>query len=194
MDDLLLVSALVPSDWSALSMGLEWIVIAIVWACVLAAKIVGYALVLSLGWFVRQSWPALYESVQDGIRERPGLSLCAGILTLLSLAIVTAVLVLTIIGIPLAILLVTIAILTTALGLAVVAEIVGARLPMASLPGHPERQLVMGLVVLLGVSMVPVLGDALLLIAVTIGSGAIAMAVLGAHSRRHASHESVITY
>jgi hypothetical protein len=175
-------------------MDAEWIIVTVVWAFVLAAKIVGCALVLALGWFVRHEWPAFHEAVADGVRERPGLSLCAGVLAQLALAIVTVVLALTIVGIPLAIVLVTMAVLVAGLGLATVAELVGARLPLPSLAAHPERQLVMGVIVVLALSMVPLLGDALLVGAITVGSGAIAMAILGGFSRHAAHPESVITY
>jgi hypothetical protein len=194
MNDFLGLLAASPSDWSLFGMELEWILLVIVWACVFAAKAVACVLVLCLGWYVRQTWPEFHERVEDGIRERPGLSLCAGALTQLALGIVTSVLVLTIVGIPLAILLVTLSIVATALGVAVLAEVIGKRLPMASLREHPERQLVMGLAVVLAVSLIPLLGDALLMLAVIAGSGAVAMAILSAHGARTARRESVVTY
>jgi hypothetical protein len=143
-------------------------------------KTVGMAIVLTLlGIVIAALWPARVRNVISTMKRRPGMSVLAGVLTLLATVTASLLLGITFIGIPISVA------LLIALGCAVMLGVTGVScLVGEALPGKGRtvrtamRCLVIGFVVLTVVSFLP-FGSLLILLAVSIGLGAVVLSRVG---------------
>jgi len=141
-------------------------------------KTVGMAIVLTLlGIVIAALWPARVRNVISTMKRRPGMSVLAGVLALLATVTASLLLGITFIGIPISVA------LLIALGCAVMLGVTGVScLVGEALPGKAGRTamrcLVIGFVVLTVVSFLP-FGSLLILLAVSIGLGAVVLSRVG---------------
>nr|MDQ3035878.1 hypothetical protein [Myxococcota bacterium] len=138
-----------------------------------------HALLFLLGLLFMGVAPARLRMLQGTIVKLPLRTLGAGFLGVIAGLLLTIVLVITILGIPAAIVLVLALFLGGYLGLATMASVIGAALPLPALANRPVLQLGVGVLILFVVSRVPVIGGLLIFGATIGGLGAVILTRLG---------------
>jgi hypothetical protein len=134
---------------------------------------VKHTLLFLLGLLLLGVFRERHASLARVMVERPTRTVLVGFLGMLGAVLLTAVLLITLIGIPGAFVVAVGTFVAVYAGIAVTASVLGAVLPFSSLAGRPVAQLGVGIVVLFGLSLVPVLGGIVSVVVASLGFGAV---------------------
>lgn len=148
-----------------------------------ALFLVKFAVFFGLGFVLMMFFPQRLKAVEATIRAEPARNGLVGFLGLLAAIPLTALLVVTLVGIPVALLMWVTLLLFVPVGIAIVANIVGARFPTGRMRKTQALVLAVGLLLLLLVGQIPVLGPMVLGLAVFVSLGAIIRTRFGDRTR-----------
>ena len=140
---------------------------------------VRHALLFMLGLILLGAAPERLGSMQRAIVRAPLRSMATGLLGLVLAAVLSVVLVITLVGIPGALVVVLLSFVAAAVGLATVASVVGALLPVAWGKNRPVVQLAIGIGGLFLLSLLPVIGTVTSMVTLFFGFGAVVLTRFG---------------
>ena len=143
------------------------------WVGRLLASIAHYALLFLLGMLLLSFVPDRMSALERTLVRAPARSLALGSLGFVAAIVTTIVLAITIIGIPAALVVAIALPVAIYLGLAAIAATLGAAIPLEPIQQRPIAQLACGVGILFLVSLIPFLGTFGLIIAATVGLGAV---------------------
>ncbi|MEW5737811.1 MAG: hypothetical protein AB1938_02735 [Myxococcota bacterium] len=148
-----------------------------------AGFLLEFAVLFGLGFLMMMFAPQRMKAIEDNVRREPVKNGLAGFLGLLAAVPATLILVVTLVGIPVAIFLWPAIVFFSAVGLVAVANRLGVALPSGRLRKTQALALALGILALMLVSLIPVLGKIVLIIAALIGFGAIIRTRFGQPTR-----------
>jgi len=148
-----------------------------------AGFLLKFAVLFGLGFLLMMFAPQRMKTLEENVRREPLKNGFAGFLGLVAAIPGTVLLVLTLVGIPVAIVLWPAIAFFCAVGLVAIANRVGTALPTFRLRKTQALVLALGTAVLMLVSLVPVLGPMLIVLATLVGLGAIIRTRFGQPSR-----------
>lgn len=141
------------------------------------AEILGSAarhgLFFLLGLLLIGAFPRRHATIARALVDRPGRSVAAGFLGMLATFVLCLAFAITLVGIPVAIFVGILAVVAGCAGFAVVGYVIGAALPFERSKKRPLMQLGLGILILWGLSIVPVLGGLVIVILGCAGYGAV---------------------
>jgi hypothetical protein len=148
----------------------------------LAAFLINFATFFGLGFLLMMFAPNRMRNIEAELKHEPVKSGLAGLLALIGSVPLTVLLVLTVIGIPVAVLMWLLGGLSIVMGLLCFANVLGTRFPLARLRRTQAAVLAVGLLMIMGVSVVPVVGPLALFVATCVSFGAIIRTRVGQRS------------
>jgi hypothetical protein len=138
-----------------------------------------FAVLFGLGFLMMMFAPERMRAIEAEMQSAPVKNGFAGLLAVLCSLPLTAFLLITLIGIPVAVAFWFLALFCGLVGLVAVANLLGARVPVAKLRRTQAVALAIGLVVMLLVARIPGVGPLLMTVAVCVSLGAIIRTRLG---------------
>lgn len=138
-----------------------------------AAFLMQFAVMFGLGFLLMMFAPHRMKALEATVRADPVKNGLAGFLGLLALVPLTAALVVTLVGIPIALMVWILVALFVPAGLAVVANVLGTKVPTGRVRKTQALVLAVGLLALLLIGHIPVLGPLMMTAAVFVSMGAI---------------------
>lgn len=138
-----------------------------------ASFLLQFATFFGLGFLLMIFVPQRMKALSDAVEAEPGKNALAGLLGFIALAPLTVLLAVTIVGIPVALLLWLGVAVAIPSGIAVIANLVGMKVPTGRIRKTQASVLALGLFVVLLLSRIPVLGALALAAAIFISFGAI---------------------
>jgi len=132
-----------------------------------------HGLFFLLGVLLIGAFPRRHATIARALVDRPVRSAAAGFLGVLATFVLCLAFAITLVGIPVAIFVGVLAVVAGCAGFAVVGYVIGAALPFERSKKKPLMQLGIGILILWGLSLVPVLGFLLLLVLGSAGYGAV---------------------
>ncbi len=132
-----------------------------------------HGLFFLLGVLLIGAFPRRHASIARALVDRPGRSVAAGFLGMLATFVLCLAFAITLVGIPVAIFVGILAVVAGCAGFAVVGYVIGAALPFERSKKRPLMQLGLGILILWGLSLVPVLGGLVLVLLGCAGYGAV---------------------
>ncbi len=139
----------------------------------IARFLLEFAALFGVGFVVLMLAPHRVKTIENTIRAEPWKNGFAGALGLLALAPLSVLLIITVVGIPVAFLLWLAAAVAAPVGVALVAHLLGAKLPTGPLRKTQALALALGLALTLLVFQIPVLGGFALFLVITVSLGGI---------------------
>ena len=139
----------------------------------LARFLLEFAALFGIGFVMMMFAPNRMKAMEATVKAEPGKNALAGVLGVLAIGPVTLLLCVTLVGIPVALLLWMAAALALPVGLAVMANVLGARLPTGKLRKTQALVLAIGLLALLVAFEIPVLGVLAAIAVISMSLGAI---------------------
>jgi hypothetical protein len=148
----------------------------------LAAFLINFATFFGLGFLLMMFAPNRMRNIEAELKQEPVKSGLAGLLALIGSLPLTVLLILTVIGIPVAFLMWLLGGLSIVMGLLCFANVLGTRFPIVRLRRTQAAVLAVGLLLMMGVSIVPVVGPILLFATICMSFGAIIRTRVGQRS------------
>lgn len=152
------------------------------WFGKLLASVAHYALLFLLGMLLLSFVPDRMSALERTLVRAPGRSLALGSVGFLAAIVAMVVLAITIIGIPAALVLLIALPVALYLGLAAIAATLGAAIPLERIQRSPIAQLACGVGILFLFSLIPFLGTIGLIVAATVGLGAVLLTRFSKHA------------